>query len=1437
MNFSTIKASHIPHKSLMLMALISLGLVIAGIYYYKAEKGKIKKEKNTELTAIADLKIKFIENWQVERRADAETFHDNNTFHLLFKRLIDNPKSQIFKKDMMNWIEPYRTHYDYYSIQLCDLMGKKLLTIGSNNNDNITKSDSENIKQATKSDTIVFSDIQKDEQNGRISLNTLIPIKDDENNNNVIGVLVLKIDPNIILYPLIQAWPDSSLTSETIFVRRSGDSVLFLNEPRGFREPNEKFKPKPLLEFMVPLSDTMQVAVKAIYGWKGLLEALDYKQDKVLAVINPIPTTNWFLITKINLDEIYYPIIEKEIVTLIGTLVLIAMTVVLFLFLLKQRKLDHYKVLYNAELELNAVTEKYEVLTKYASDIILLADENNRIIDANKKAIDKYKYSLEEIKFLNIKDIRSANYIDDLDKHIKAATRNGGALYEIYHRDKDGNEFPVEVSAKSVIIHNNAYTLFIIRDITDRNQAQEILKKQKNFYEILLENIIDGVCVADNKDIIYWQNKSMSNLFKTKPESYTGKKIQDVFNELLAGQFREMYESVKIDLKPKRYENLPFSVSSDLKGYVSGWIVPIVNDNQITNIIYTCENVTEKYIMEQKIVKLNRVYSVLSNINQAIVRIRDVNELFSEVCRTGVIEGNFKLVSITLKDHVTNTLFTASHYGGENGFKEKFDVFNNIDNVDNLTPVKQAIWYGRNHYYNRISYNSDAEPWMSLAYNQGIRSVCSIPLISFKEIIGAVTFFSSETEFFDDPELKLLNELAQDIGYSLEFINNLDTQQEMMEELHSTNDKLSALVASSPLAIITMDPDGRVETWNPAAERIFGWTAEEAIGVILPYVNHDMINDLHNILNQLKKGVPLNNLEIIREKKDKSLVNINLSTVPLFDNDGNIVRILSIMDDITKRKSDEVRILEDQFFIKHVTEVVPMFISILNIEYLRKEYSNRNIMEILGYPPHIVDENKNHEIEFLIHPKDKPRFLEHLEKMKIINDDEVLDIEFRVKSYDGSWRWFQAWDVIFKRNDNGIPIQILGALEDITSRKEMENEINIERNKFKSILDTMPDGVYIVDKDFSIQYINPILYKEFGDVQNKPCYSYFNDFQQKCEWCHGDDVFNGSIFNHECQLIRNDKIYDMFEAPLLNPDGTTYKLQIIKDITDRKTAEAGIIELNRNLEKRVTTRTLELQTTLEELKFENDERRRTSEELLRANEEIEKMLLREKELNELKSRFVSMVSHEFRTPLTGIMGGITSLRRYKDRMDNAKQDEYFNDIESSVVRLTSMLNEVLYLSRYDAKKMPFSKVMIDLKKLCEKSVNDSLSNCDNRKVNFMYDGPASVIGDPNILDHIISNLLTNAIKYSESDVDFTVFVNNKNIHLTFRDEGIGIPDEDRKNLFDSFFRCKNVKNIKGSGLGLSIVKRSVETYGGSIEYESKLNEGTTFKIQIPNLKQ
>jgi PAS domain S-box-containing protein len=301
-------------------------------------------------------------------------------------------------------------------------------------------------------------------------------------------------------------------------------------------------------------------------------------------------------------------------------------------------------------------------------------------------------------------------------------------------------------------------------------------------------------------------------------------------------------------------------------------------------------------------------------------------------------------------------------------------------------------------------------------------------------------------------------------------------------------------------------------------------------------------------------------------------------------------------------------------------------------------------------------------------------------------------------------------------------------------------------------------------------------------------------------------------------------------------DKELFVIAFIIDITFRKEIEQNMIRQQKELEKvtnDVRKLNLELETKVEERTVILKE---ALMKLEQSQIELSDALDKEKQLNEIKSRFVSMASHEFRTPLSTVLSSASLLSKYTDSADQEKRDKHIHRIKESVRLLNDILEDFLNLGKLEEGKVAVNPGEFDLRDLIEDTTEEMLGLL-KKDQHFTYEhkGTTGAFSDKKLLKNILINLIANAIKFSDEGLPIIINseVQNGKAEISVTDRGIGIPPEDIEHLFSSFFRGRNATNIQGTGLGLPIVKRYLDLLGGEIHLQSKLNEGTKIIFNIP----
>jgi len=399
-------------------------------------------------------------------------------------------------------------------------------------------------------------------------------------------------------------------------------------------------------------------------------------------------------------------------------------------------------------------------------------------------------------------------------------------------------------------------------------------------------------------------------------------------------------------------------------------------------------------------------------------------------------------------------------------------------------------------------------------------------------------------------------------------------------------------------------------------------------------------------------------------------------------------------------------------------------------------------------------------------------------------------------------------------------------------------------NIFMLLSEAISEGIVVVNQEQVIVATNQRAENLFGyereELKGEPLSILIPDSFRKAHHRHVTDFHKDG---EQKRMAEGRSLFGLRKSgkqfPLevgLNPFqlyGNTYVLALVYDMTEMRAKDSEILELNQHLEEKIKQRTQELRLTVAELKKEI--RRREA-----AEAKMKDALQREKELNELKTKFLSMVSHEFKTPLSGILTSATLVGKYSQEEQQPKRDKHLKTIIGEVNRLNGILNDFLSIERLEQGKEVYRKTLFSLSKVVNEVIyNANMTLKSGQKINYPQNvEEIRLEQDEKIVFLALTNLLYNAGKYSPEDteIDLNVELMEDKVKFHVVDRGIGIPKADQKHIFERYFRAENVLLTQGTGIGLNIVKNHIENLGGTIYFKSEESKGSTFSVELPIAK-
>jgi len=494
MSLKNVKTA-IPWPLIVLFLILSAASVVVGFLFYKSQENQILTNKKQELSSIADLKAKQIIQWRKERIADGLNFRQNISLIRQFSHFLTDNNDRDLKSDLMQVLKALVDNYDYRNALFVDRNSNVKLFYP--NQDTVIGDYLKQLLPALiRKGDIVVTDLHRTGKVSFVHLDLLVPLNGPEvNDTAAFGALVLRIDPERVLYPLIQSWPSTSKTSEALLFHREGNEIVYLNELRHLKNT--------VLTLRRSINEDGLVAAMALRGIMETSDAVDYRGVKVVAAMKKIPESSWYLVAKVDREEIFSTLRSNLRLILIIILLFILATGLFIGFLWWNQRVRYYRQKYEAELDHLALVRHFDYILKYANDIIILVDKNFIIVEANDKALETYQYDRNEFIDQPLIKLLSDISIKNFEKNVKVMDEAGYSTFEALHKRKDGSVFPIEISARRVDIEGNMYYQSISRDITERKYAEEILREsEEKFRKIFEESPISMVMTGKDMGII-----------------------------------------------------------------------------------------------------------------------------------------------------------------------------------------------------------------------------------------------------------------------------------------------------------------------------------------------------------------------------------------------------------------------------------------------------------------------------------------------------------------------------------------------------------------------------------------------------------------------------------------------------------------------------------------------------------------------------------------------------------------------------------------------------------------------------------------------------------------------------------------------------------------------------------------------------------------------
>lgn len=796
------------HRANRLLAATALGLAVViavlGFFYVRREQAAAREIVQRELLSVAQLKATQITQWRQERLGEGWFLQRTAAVAEDIADFLAEPDSAAKREQVLGWLDPIKAGDRYEQILLYDSTGELRLRLAAPDRANrmgkhplaLAMVASGRLKQPT------LTDLHSDEGDSGVHLSLVVPMfrpRGAVGAGEALATLVLVLDPTQALYPLLRQWPVPSETAEVFLVRREGDEVVFISELRHSAAPP--------LTLRRSLHEPLLAAATAVRGVKGTHEGLDYRGAAVLTVANRIPDSTWWLIAKIDQAETYAPISKQARLTGLMILLLVSTVGLVAAFAWRQRHAAYLQHSLAMERERVALSERLAAVMRYANDIILLMDEQGRIVEANERALTAYGFTLEELRALPPGGLRAPTASGDLAQQLDGLLHAGGAHFETVHRRRDGTEFPVEVSGRAVDFGDRRLSLGIYRDISERRANEAALRASEEKFRAYVEQAADALFVHDGNGRILDVNRQACASLGFSREELVGMNVFDLEQKVDPAVARAAWAQITPDTirtfqgTHKRRDGTVFPIEVR---------VGCFDLRQERLLLALVRDTSEREAFVRQIERFNHLYAALSQVNQAIVHAKDRASLLTEICRVLVEYGHFRMAWIGWVDPANRDIQAVARHGDDTNYVSLLRITAE-DRPEGRGPTGTAAREGRTIVCADIAEDPCMARWRERALHSGLRSSIALPIRQTGEVVGVLTVYANEVGFFGQEEIALLEEAAMDVAFGLDSLTKDDRRREAELALRSSEERFRTIFKHAPVGIsLTMADDGSV---------------------------------------------------------------------------------------------------------------------------------------------------------------------------------------------------------------------------------------------------------------------------------------------------------------------------------------------------------------------------------------------------------------------------------------------------------------------------------------------------------------------------------------------------------------------------------------------------------------------------------------------------
>lgn len=710
-------------------------------------------------------------------------------------------------------------------------------------------------------------------------------------------------------------------------------------------------------------------------------------------------------------------------------------------------------------------------------------------------------------------------------------------------------------------------------DITEQKRAEAALRENEKFLKETQKIAQLGSYTLDLNTGIWKSSEILDTIFGIESdydksvEGWTSI-IHPEWQQLMADYFANEVVGLRKSFD-KEYKIVRKSDKSERWVHGLGELV-VDKDNRPIKMIGTIRDITELKNAEREIVNLNRVYALLSNTNEAIVRIKDRQKLFDEICRIAIDNGKFRMAWIGIVNNDSNKVDVKASAGLIENYLEDINI--DLSNeIRSEGPAGKVIKNGTNIIVNDIEKDKNMLPWKENALRLGYKSCAIFPLNVFGKVIGVFSIYSSQKDFFHLQEIRLLDEMAMDISFALEFFETEKKRKIVEENLRISEEQFRSLYENSTIGLYRTTPDGTILMANKVLVKMLGFPSFEKLARRnLEKDGFEQSYERKEFLEKIEKYGEINDFESVWSRQDGSKFFVRESAQAIRDSHGSTLYYDGVVEDITERKHAAEALSNERSLLRTIIDLIPSAIYAVDIEG-RKILANAKEIELSG-------KNSEDEIigktDFDLYSESEAQRYYEEDQIIIQSGKPALDMEDTLIRKDGQIHWMLGSKVPL-RDVHGQIIGIVGVNHDITERKLTEEVLQQERDFSRTIIQTSPtffvaignDGKTIMMNDSMLNTLGYTLSEVVG-IDYLTNFIPLEDHEKILKIFEELVTTNKPILNENPILTKDGRkiIVEWHGKNILKPNGElNYFFAIGIDITERKLAEKEIIMLAHSL--------------------------------------------------------------------------------------------------------------------------------------------------------------------------------------------------------------------------------------------------------------------------------